>query len=176
VIKITSKCPKCHIENIVKTPYGVWKCPGCGYIFESVSITGTMKSEKPISKKMDVNIIFPKNPIAKVRRKKENNVLEVNEIVSTYQLKIKPMSIESLQNDNILKSRLLNAFEKSVNPNGWANLGTLINILRKRSPNFDQKKYGCKKFYELIKKIDLFEIEERFMNNNVSKVIFVKKK
>lgn len=30
VIKIASKCPKCG-ENIVKTVYGVWKCPFCGY-------------------------------------------------------------------------------------------------------------------------------------------------
>lgn len=30
VIKIANKCPRCG-ENIVKTVYGVWKCPFCGH-------------------------------------------------------------------------------------------------------------------------------------------------
>jgi len=44
VTRITDKCPKCHLENIVKTPYGEWKCPGCGYSLDSVSSYRIVKS------------------------------------------------------------------------------------------------------------------------------------
>ena len=40
-----TQCPKCHNAIIVKTSYGVWKCPGCGHT------KGEDKSEKFISQK-----------------------------------------------------------------------------------------------------------------------------
>jgi hypothetical protein len=49
------------------------------------------------------------------------------------------------------------------------------NISKKQS-DFDPRSYGYKKFYDLIMKIDLFDIEERQKEDTPSKIIFIKHK
>ncbi len=50
VIKIASKCPRCG-DNIVKTVYGVWKCPFCGHPkVEHTLGSGNRRSKSPKKK------------------------------------------------------------------------------------------------------------------------------
>jgi hypothetical protein len=58
----------------------------------------------------------------------------------------------------------------------WANLASVGATILKKQSDFDSRSYGFKKIYDLIKKTDLFEIEERQKEDSPSKVIFVKNK
>lgn len=174
---ITSKCPKCHIENIVKTPYGVWKCPGCGFTSESIPVSGSIIPAKPVSKRQKTKVIFTKNPVEHIHKKKINQKDvkdDVREILPSYLRKIKPVPVETLKSDNTLKNYLFTSVNIAAGPDGWANLGTVSTVLRKQFPSFDQRRYGCKKFYELIKKIELFEIKENIIEESSCKLIFIK--
>jgi len=39
------RCPKCHLCNLMKLPWGEWKCPSCGYIGSPVAEDFTAKAE-----------------------------------------------------------------------------------------------------------------------------------
>jgi uncharacterized LabA/DUF88 family protein len=49
------------------------------------------------------------------------------------------------------------AVDDSVDDNGWANLGTVGNILRNKKPDFDSRNYGYKKLSELLDASSFFE-------------------
>jgi len=79
-----------------------------------------------------------------------------------------------LKGDTRLVGLLRKAVDDSADESGWANLALVGNTLQKKQSDFDSRSYGFKKFYDLIRKIDLFEIEERQKDDSPSKIIFVR--
>jgi hypothetical protein len=75
----------------------------------------------------------------------------------------------------MLKMILFTAVESTADDQGWANLGSVCSRIHNTYSTFDQRNYGFGKFYNLVKKTDLFHIVEREGKSN-SKVIFLKKK
>ncbi len=57
---------------------------------------------------------------------------------------------------------------------GWAFLGDVGSLLRKKQPNFDSRNYGFEKLTPLIKSIGKFDIEQRENSKSRHKLIFVK--
>jgi hypothetical protein len=186
------------LENVVKTPYGVWKCPGCGHDVDPPSSNDEFQIAKRTVNENPVVTIFPKNPletvhkrgkkpyqkfsvILKNNRKKKDidnsppkivNLKKNNSVKSTFH----QVSPDRLKNDKVLTKHLLAAVEVSADVSGWANLAAVGIEIRKYQANFDVSSYGCKKFSELIQKIDLFEIREQQMDNSPCKFIFVKRR
>ena len=71
---------------------------------------------------------------------------------------------------------LINAFDMSVQENGWAFLGTMGEKLRQLDPSFDSRTYGYKQLSQLIRaKKDTFEIRENKSRSGPS-AIYVKLK
>ena len=69
------------------------------------------------------------------------------------------------------------ALEEASDDTGWANLGTFGSYLTKLQPDFDARLYGFKKLSELVKaKTDLFQIENRKINDSDTKVLYVRAK
>jgi len=62
-----------------------------------------------------------------------------------------------LKQDNKLMAQLRSAIDDSADDNGWANLSTVINVVRNQS-SFEQKNYGYAKFSDLVRTIDVFEV------------------
>ncbi|UZR98055.1 NYN domain-containing protein [Chondrinema litorale] len=59
---------------------------------------------------------------------------------------------------------------------GWVFLGDVGSMLQKKQPNFDSRNYGFQKLTPLISSIDNIEIEERELEGNRHKLIYVKVK
>jgi hypothetical protein len=57
---------------------------------------------------------------------------------------------------------------------GWAELGLVGQKIQKKSPEFDARNYGFKKFFELIRSLDLFEIDERQSKDQVGMIIYIR--
>jgi uncharacterized LabA/DUF88 family protein len=86
----------------------------------------------------------------------------------------KPM--RELKQDSRLVGLLRNATEDSADETGWANLGTVGQNVANKLPEFDPRNYGYKKLGELVKAVDLFDIEERSSENSPAKQIYVRDK
>lgn len=75
---------------------------------------------------------------------------------------------------------LVNLITSSINDiadeNGWAFLGDLGNMLLKKRPDFDPRNYGFEKLLQLIKSLNLFEIDERESGRRNIKLVYVKVK
>ena len=179
------------MENIVKTPYGVWKCPSCGFTPETESNGITIPNEKPISNQNYIDKILPENPIETITKKEViyHGFRIVNKRTRTKTQKLKvenkgfpnrDLSLPGLKKDvsrnQNLKEHLLKAVADSTDRTGWASLGDVGIAIRKRYVNFNVRSYGCKKFYELIKMVDLFDIKEQQQKNSSAKLIFIKRK
>jgi uncharacterized LabA/DUF88 family protein len=91
-------------------------------------------------------------------------------------LTIQPKSTNQLKGDTHLVMLLRRAVDDSADDSGWANLAMVGATILKKQSDFDARSYGYKKIYELIRKVDLFEIEERQKEDSPSKIIFVKNK
>ena len=67
---------------------------------------------------------------------------------------------------------LVNLVTSSINDiedeNGWAFLGDLGNMLLKKRPDFDPRNYGFDKLLQLIRSLELFEIDERESGGKIS--------
>jgi uncharacterized LabA/DUF88 family protein len=85
-------------------------------------------------------------------------------------------STNQLKGDTHLVMLLRGAVEDSADESGWANLALVGATILKKQSDFDPRSYGYKKTYDLVKKIDLFEIEERQKEDSPSKIIFIKNK
>jgi uncharacterized LabA/DUF88 family protein len=82
------------------------------------------------------------------------------------------LKIDSIP-DNLL-SLLKNAFDTTVQDDGWAFLGMMGNRLRQLDPSFDSRTYGYKQLSQLIKAhADKFEINEKKSRGGPS-LIYVK--
>jgi uncharacterized LabA/DUF88 family protein len=77
----------------------------------------------------------------------------------------KQRSAKELRGDTRLMNLLRGALEAASDDTGWANLGTIGNIISKQSPDFDSRNYGYAKLSGLIKGIGLFDTEERQIGN-----------
>lgn len=66
-----------------------------------------------------------------------------------------------LRQDTKLVSLIRSAIEAASNEDGWANLGPVGSNIIKNAPEFDPRNYGYSKLSDLIKAIELFEIEKQ---------------
>jgi len=60
-----------------------------------------------------------------------------------------------------LKALLASAVEEAADEFGWAYLGEVGTYIANRLPEFDPRNYGFRKLGDLIKAVNLFEIDER---------------
>jgi uncharacterized LabA/DUF88 family protein len=65
-----------------------------------------------------------------------------------------------LRQDTKLVSLIRSAIEVASNEDGWANLGAVGSAIVKNAPEFDPRNYGYSKLSDLVKAIDLFDIEK----------------
>lgn len=71
---------------------------------------------------------------------------------------------------------LKNSVEDSSDDQGWAELGLVGNNIQKKSPEFDSRNYGFRKFFDLIHSLGMFEIDERQSKDNVGKIIYIRER
>lgn len=79
-----------------------------------------------------------------------------------------------LKKDTQLLNLLRQAVETSSDDSGWANLGAVGSRVANQVSSFDPRNYGYAKLGELIKAIDLFEIESRTSGNGSA--VYIKSK
>jgi hypothetical protein len=79
-----------------------------------------------------------------------------------------------LKNDTRLLNLLKNTVEDSIDESGWAYLGIVGQNIANKSSEFDPRNYGYKKLIELIKAIDIFDIDERVSDNAPGKSIYIR--
>jgi len=60
-----------------------------------------------------------------------------------------------------MKALLASAVDEAADEFGWAYLGEVGTYLANRLPEFDPRNYGFRKLGDLIKAVNLFEIDER---------------
>lgn len=131
--------------------------------------------------KIEINrTIKGKTKTPTVSREKTKGIVKPNNIklkkskhVQNY---VQPSITLNINENFEIKDILLKSVADSTEDSGWANLASVGSKIRKYKSTFDVNSYGCKKLYDLIKTVDLFEIEERQPNNSLCKIIFVKKK
>src|SRR5512138_2785067 len=71
---------------------------------------------------------------------------------------------------------LRNSVEDSSDDEGWAELGLVGNNLQKKSPEFDARNYGFRKFFDLIRSLGLYDIDERQSRDQVGKILYIREK
>lgn len=81
-----------------------------------------------------------------------------------------------LKTDKKLIKLIADSIEDIADENGWAFLGDLGNMLIKKMPNFDSRNYGFSKLVQLIKSVDLFEIDQRETGKGNIKHVYVRRK
>ncbi len=81
-----------------------------------------------------------------------------------------------LKGDTKLITLLRAAVDAASDESGWAHLGSVGSNIAKQAPDFDPRNYGYKKLGELAAAIQLFEIDERTLNNGQSKAIYIRDK
>lgn len=81
-----------------------------------------------------------------------------------------------LKQDTKLVRLLRNAVEASSDEAGWANLSPVGSNIAKQSPDFDPRNYGYRKLGELVIATKLFEVEERQINDSLTKALYVRDK
>lgn len=62
-----------------------------------------------------------------------------------------------LKQNTKLMNQLRSAIDDSADDDGWANLSTVINLIRNQS-SFEPRNFGYAKFSDLVRAIDLFEV------------------
>jgi len=71
---------------------------------------------------------------------------------------------------------LKNSVEDSSDEDGWAELGLVGQNIQKKSPEFDSRNYGFRKFFDLIRSLDLFDIDERQSKDAAGKIIYIRER
>jgi uncharacterized LabA/DUF88 family protein len=75
--------------------------------------------------------------------------------------------------DKNLVSLITSSINDIADENGWAFLGDLGNMLLKKRPDFDPRNYGFQKLLQLIKRLGLFEIDERESGKRHVKLVLI---
>ncbi|MDX2377221.1 OST-HTH/LOTUS domain-containing protein [Microbacterium sp. LRZ72] len=65
----------------------------------------------------------------------------------------------TLQKDAVLATLLRSSVDAASAEDGWANLSTAGQLVRKQQPDFDSRNWGYAKFTDLLKAVDIFVIE-----------------
>ncbi len=84
------------------------------------------------------------------------------------------MSSNQMKQDSRLINSIRKAIEDSEDDEGWANLGTVGQIIMNAWPQFDPRNYGYSKLGELVRKIDLFEIDARKSPSNSGRSLYIR--
>ena len=84
--------------------------------------------------------------------------------------------ISTVKKDPRFLRLLRSSIEDSSDDKGWAELGLVGNNLQKRSPEFDSRNYGFRKFFDLIQSLNLFDISERQLKDQSGKIIYIREK
>lgn len=85
-------------------------------------------------------------------------------------------SSSELKGESKLVNLLRNAVEAASDDSGWAHLAPVGSNIAKQSPEFDPRNYGYAKLGDLVVATKLFDIEERQVGANNSKVKFIRDK
>ena len=102
------------------------------------------------------------------------NVAEENESEKTKDKQPQSKSIDKVTPQVI---RLISSTVSDLaDDDGWAFLGDVGNLLRKKQPNFDSRNYGFQKLTPLIKSTGVFDIDMRESPTGRFKLIYVKNK
>ncbi|MDD1686313.1 NYN domain-containing protein [Methanoregula sp.] len=83
---------------------------------------------------------------------------------------------KDMKKDQKFLKLLKNSVEDSSDDQGWVELGLVGQNIQKKSPEFDSRNYGFKKFFDLIRSLDLFEIDERQSKDQVGKIIYIRER
>lgn len=70
-------------------------------------------------------------------------------------------SSAALRGDARLVSLLRSSIDTASADDGWADLGTVGQLMRKQQPDFDPRNWGYAKLSDLLKAVDLFTIESK---------------
>ncbi|MDD7961692.1 NYN domain-containing protein [Microbacterium thalli] len=70
-------------------------------------------------------------------------------------------SSAALRGDARLASLLRSSVDTASADDGWADLGTVGQLMRKQQPDFDPRNWGYAKLSDLLKAVDLFTIESK---------------
>ncbi len=88
----------------------------------------------------------------------------------------KRFSTNDLKQDTRLVTMVRNAIEDAADDTGWAPLGVVGQKVANNTPDFDPRNYGYKKLGELIRAMQLFEVDERPMENSPGHNIYIRDK
>lgn len=88
----------------------------------------------------------------------------------------RPAGSSDLKGDTKLVNWVRNALEDAADDTGWASLGVVGQKVANNTPDFDPRNYGYKKLGELIRAMQLFEIDERQMPNSPAHNIYIRDK
>ena len=103
----------------------------------------------------------------KVLPKEENKYNSINNTQASQQQKLTQDSIPFFKD----------AAEQASAEDGWAQLGTFGDYLRKLKPDCDPRLYGYKKLSDLVKSMsDIFETEARKQPNSDTKTLYLRVK
>ena len=83
-------------------------------------------------------------------------------------------AFKDMKKDQGFLKLLKNSVEDSSDEEGWAELGLVGLNIQKKSPEFDSRNYGFRKLFDLIRSLDLFEIDERQSKDQVGKIIYIR--
>lgn len=95
---------------------------------------------------------------------------------ATSESRVKPASTNELKQDSRLVNLLRNAVEDEADDGGWAHLGDVGQYIANQSPDFDSRNYGFAKLILLVKKTQLFDIEEENVKGRRGKDIYIRDK
>ena len=84
--------------------------------------------------------------------------------------------ISTAKQDKKFLRLLRSSIEDASDDKGWAELGLVGNSLQKKSPEFDARNYGFRKFFDLIQSLGLFDIDERQSKDQPGKIIYIREK
>ncbi len=82
----------------------------------------------------------------------------------------------SLKRDAKLVKLLRGAVEDAADESGWAYLGSIGQYIANTTPEFDPRNYDYAKLGDLVRAVDIFEIDERSVANRPGKSIYVRDK
>ncbi|SIQ15510.1 OST-HTH/LOTUS domain-containing protein [Alkalispirochaeta americana] len=86
------------------------------------------------------------------------------------------LGAKELKQDTKLVTMVRNGIEDAADDTGWASLGVVGQKVANSNPDFDPRNYGYKKLGELIRAMQLFEVDERPMENSPAHNIYIRDK
>ncbi len=88
----------------------------------------------------------------------------------------KKLNANDLKQDTRLVNMIRYGIEDAADDTGWASLGVVGQKVANSNPDFDPRNVGYKKLGELIRAMQLFEIDERPMENSPAHNIYIRDK